>query len=48
VVDLTDIADAAHGLKRRVEVSTPPGVTLINVDPPEVGVLFPPRIDKKP
>ena len=45
VVDLTDIA-AAHNLKRRVEVSTPPGVTLVSVDPPEVGVLFPPRNNK--
>ena len=48
VVDLTDIADATHNLKRRVEVSTPPGVTLVSVDPPEVGVLFPPRNDPKP
>jgi hypothetical protein len=48
VVDLTDIADAARGLKRRVEISAPPGVTLVSVDPPEVGVLFPPRNDKKP
>jgi len=40
VVDLTDIV-AAHNLKRRVEVSTPPGVTLVSVDPPEVGVMFP-------
>lgn len=45
VVNLTDIA-TAHNLKRRVEVSTPPGVTLVSVDPPEVGVLFPPRNNK--
>lgn len=48
VVDLTDIADATHNLKRHVEVSTPPRVTLVSVDPPEVGVLFPPRNDTKP
>jgi len=48
VVDLTDIADATHTLKRRVEVSTPPRVTLVSVDPPEVGVLFPPRNNNQP
>lgn len=48
MVDLTDIADAAHNLKRRVEVSTPPRVTLVSVDPPEVGILFPPRPETKP
>ncbi|MDD5138868.1 MAG: CdaR family protein [Verrucomicrobiales bacterium] len=47
VVNLTDIT-AARNLKRRVEVSTPPGVTLVSVDPPEVGVLFPPQSDNKP
>jgi YbbR domain-containing protein len=47
VVDLTDIA-AAHNLKRRVEVSTPPGITLVSVEPPEVGVIIPPVNDKKP
>jgi len=48
VVDLTDISAASPNLKRRVEVSTPPGVTLISVDPPEVGILFPPRGEIKP
>jgi YbbR domain-containing protein len=47
VVDLTDIASAKE-LRRRVDVSTPPGVTLVNVDPPRVGVLIPPKADKKP
>ena len=47
VVDLTDVA-AARKLKRRVEVSTPPGVTLISVTPAEVDVMFPsPMEDKK-
>jgi len=46
VVDLTDIA-AGRNLKRRVEVSTPPGVTLVSVEPAEVGVLFPPVIENK-
>jgi hypothetical protein len=46
VVDLTDIA-AAHNLKRRVEVSTPPGVTLVSVEPAEVGVLIPPQNEGK-
>lgn len=41
-VDLTDI-DAGKDLKRRVDVSVPSGVTLINVDPPRVGVLIPPK-----
>jgi hypothetical protein len=46
VVDLTDIV-AARNLKRRVEISMPPGVTLISVDPAEVGVVFPPQTDGK-
>ncbi len=47
VVDLTGIV-AGRNLKRRVEVSTPPGVTLVSVEPAEVGVLFPPKADNKP
>ena len=46
VVDLTDIT-GARNLKRRVEVSTPPGVTLISVEPTEVDVLFPPQVENK-
>ena len=46
VVDLTDIT-AARNLKRRVEVSTPPGVTLISVEPAEVGIVFPPQREEK-
>jgi YbbR domain-containing protein len=47
VVDLTDIP-SARDLRRRVDVSTPPGVTLVSVDPPKVGVIVPPPPDKKP
>lgn len=46
VVDLTDVA-AARKLKRRVEVSTPPGVTLINVTPASVDVVFPAATEDK-
>jgi hypothetical protein len=46
VVDLTGIT-AAGNLQRRVEVSTPPGVTLMSVEPAEVGVLFPPQREGK-
>ena len=42
MVDLTDIA-AAKDLNRRVDVSTPAGVTLISVTPPRVGVILPPK-----
>jgi YbbR domain-containing protein len=45
VVDLTDI-ESARDLRRRVDVSTPPGVTLVSVDPPRVGVIVPPAHDK--
>src|SRR5450432_1789300 len=45
-VDLTDIA-AARNLKRRVEISMPPGVTLVSVEPAEVGVVFPSQTDRK-
>ena len=47
VVDLTDV-QSARDLRRRVDVSTPPGVTLVSVDPPKVGVIVPPPPDKKP
>ncbi len=40
LVDLTDIA-SARDLRLRVDVSTPPGVTLLSVDPPRVGVILP-------
>jgi len=44
LVDLTGI-EAAHDLRKRVEVSTPAGVTRVTVDPPEVQVIFPGRLD---
>jgi YbbR-like protein len=47
VVDLTGVA-AARNLKRRVDVSTPPGVTLVSVTPAEVEVLFPPKAGTNP
>jgi YbbR domain-containing protein len=47
VVDLTDV-QSARDLRRRVDVSTPPRVTLVSVDPPKVGVIVPPPPDKKP
>jgi YbbR domain-containing protein len=42
MVDLSDIADAKD-LNRRVDVSTPPGVTLLSVTPSHVGVILPPK-----
>jgi YbbR domain-containing protein len=47
VVDLTDV-QSARDLRRHVDVSTPPGVTLVSVDPPKVGVIVPPPPEKKP
>jgi YbbR domain-containing protein len=40
-VDLTDF-NAVKDLKKDVDVSMPPGITLISVDPPKVGVIPPP------
>lgn len=42
VLDLTGIS-SAQDLSKRVEVSTPAGVTRIRVDPEEVRILFPPK-----
>jgi len=42
LVDLTGI-EAAHDLRKRLEVTTPAGVTLVKVDPVEVQVIFPRR-----
>ena len=41
-VDLTGI-EAAQDLRKRVEVSAPPGVTLDRVTPSEVDVVVPPK-----
>jgi len=46
MVDLTDI-QSARDLRRRVDVSTPSGVTVVNIDPPRVGVLVPPGPENK-
>jgi YbbR domain-containing protein len=40
IVNLTGI-DSAHRLKCHVEVTVPPRVTLLNVDPPDVMVTIP-------
>jgi YbbR domain-containing protein len=42
IVDLTGI-QAAHDLRKRIEVSTPAGMAHVRVNPEEVQVLFPPR-----
>ena len=42
MVDLTGI-QAAHDLRKRIEVSTPAGVTHVKVEPDEVQVIFPAR-----
>jgi YbbR domain-containing protein len=40
LVDLSGIG-AAHDLRKRIEVSTPAGVTHVRVEPEEVQVIFP-------
>ena len=40
LVDLTGIG-AAHDLRKRIEVSTPAGITHVRVEPEEVQVIFP-------
>jgi YbbR domain-containing protein len=42
LVDLTDI-ESARGLRKRIEVTTPPGITFVQVVPNEVDVLVPPK-----
>jgi YbbR domain-containing protein len=41
-VDLTDI-ESARDMRKRVEVSTPPGVTFVRANPAEVNVVVPPK-----
>jgi YbbR domain-containing protein len=43
LVDLTGI-DSARYLRKRIEVSTPSGVTHVMVAPQEVEVIYPPKI----
>ena len=40
-VDLTGI-EAAHELKRSVDVAVPSGITVVSVEPAKVGVIMPP------
>jgi len=47
VVNLTDIG-LERDLHLPVEISAPPGVTLVSVDPPKVGVIVPPPPEKRP
>jgi YbbR domain-containing protein len=47
VVNLTDIGPG-RDLHLPVEISAPPGVTLVSVDPPKVGVIVPPPPVKQP
>jgi len=42
MVDLTDI-ESTRGMTKRVEVSTPPGITLKSVDPGIVQIVVPPK-----
>ena len=46
LVDLTDIG-AAHGLPRRVDISMPAGVALVNIEPAEVSVVIPAQSKKQ-
>jgi hypothetical protein len=42
---LTDI-ETARDLRRRVDISMPAGVALVNVNPAEVNVVIPPQRKK--
>jgi YbbR domain-containing protein len=42
IVDLTGV-EGTGGLRKRIEVSTPSGVTHVRVEPEEVEVRFPPK-----
>jgi YbbR domain-containing protein len=41
VVDLTGIEEAARGLRKRVDVTTPTGTSPVQVEPSEVEVIVP-------
>jgi hypothetical protein len=41
-VDVTEL-DSGKDSRRRVDVATPPGVTLISVEPRDIGIILPPR-----
>jgi hypothetical protein len=42
-IDLSDGRGSSPNLRRRVEVSTPPGVALVSVVPQEIGIIEPPK-----
>lgn len=48
VADLTGLTNPASNVRLGVQVSAPPGVTLIGVEPAEVGLLIPPSKDANP
>ncbi|HPC59773.1 MAG TPA: CdaR family protein [Verrucomicrobiota bacterium] len=39
LVDMTGI-EAAHGLRKRIEISTPPGISVTRIIPEEVQIVF--------
>jgi YbbR-like protein len=43
LVDLTGIESAPRGMRKRIEVTTPAGITFVKVVPPEVDVIVPPK-----
>ena len=45
IVNLKDI-QAARGLRKRVKVSVPPSVTLVQVVPDQVDIVIPPKKEK--
>jgi len=45
-VDLTDL-EAARDLRKRIDVSAPPGVTVVKIVPAFVDVAVPPKPDKR-
>jgi YbbR domain-containing protein len=45
VVDLTGV-ESARDLKKHVDVSVPPGVTVVRVQPTELNVVVPPKVEK--
>jgi YbbR domain-containing protein len=42
IVDLTDI-ESARGVRKRIEVTTPPGLVYTHVTPEDVEVMMPPK-----
>jgi YbbR domain-containing protein len=43
LIDLTGIESAPRGLTKRIEVTTPAGITFVHVIPVEVEVIVPPK-----